>query len=178
MSKYYTAKGDQGTTGILGKERVSKDHPRIQAVGAVDEATEALGFARSIADDQNLKNLIKSIQEDLVQIMSQLVLESPDPDKFPDLDESRLEWVEETISKYERSLPPKNDFILPGETTLSAALGLARVIVRRAERTVVKLKNLDLLSSSTCLPYLNRLSSLCFVLEIHTSNITSSPDRT
>jgi cob(I)alamin adenosyltransferase len=173
MSNYYSARGDQGVTGILGKGRVPKDHPRIQAVGTVDEATEALGFARSLADDQELKDLIKTIQGDLLQIMSQLVLESPDPDKFPDLDESRLEWVEEAIAKYEASLPPRNDFILPGESTLSAALGMARAIVRRAERETVQLINLDMLSSSTSLPYLNRLSSLCYVLELHTSGNTS-----
>ena len=177
MSKYFTAKGDQGTTGILGKGRVPKDHPRIQAVGAVDEATEALGFARSIADNQDLKDLIRAVQGDLIQIMSQLVLESPDPDRFPDLDQTRLEWIEELITQYEIDLPQRDDFILPGETTLSAALGMARVIIRRAERAVVKLKNLDLLFSSTCLPYLNRLSSLCYVLELHTSDIASSTDK-
>ena len=175
MSDFYTTKGDQGTTGILGKERVPKDHPRIQAVGAVDEATEALGFARSLANDQDLKDLIKTIQEDLLQIMSQLVLERPDPDKFPDLARSRLEWLEEAISKYEKNLTPRKEFILPGESTLSSAMGMARVIVRRAEREVVQLKNLDLLPSSACLPYLNRLSSLCYVLELYTSSISPSP---
>ena len=174
MSNFYTAKGDQGMTGILGKERIPKDHPRIQAVGAVDEATEALGFARSLTDDKDLKELIKIIQKDLLQIMSQLVLESPDPDKFPDLDDSRLGWLEEVISKHEVEISPRDDFFLPGESTLSSALGMARVIVRRAEREVVRLNNMDLLSSRTSLPYLNRLSSLCYVLELHTSGISSS----
>jgi cob(I)alamin adenosyltransferase len=174
MSKYYTGKGDQGVTEILGKERVPKDHPRIQAVGAVDEAAEALGLARSLADDQSLKDLIKTIQKDLLQIMSQLVLVSPDSDKFPDLDESRLKWLEETITKYEKDLSPRKEFILPGGTTLSAAIGMARAIIRRAERETVQLLNKDMLSSSTSLPYLNRLSSLCYVLELHTSEMIPS----
>jgi cob(I)alamin adenosyltransferase len=174
MSKYYTSKGDQGTTGLLGKKRVPKNHPRIKAVGAVDEATEALGFARACSDDPNIHQLVKTLQEDLHQIMSILMLEKPDPEKFPDLDQSRVDWLEEIIHTYEKDLPSQKGFLLPGDSLLSSAFGLARTTIRRAERKVVNLHHTEPLHSEFCLPYLNRLSSLCFVLELIKSNTEPS----
>ncbi len=83
MKKYYSGKGDEGSTGLLGKNRVPKSHPRIQAVGAIDEASAALGMARALVDDPDLIELIKTVQLDLYQIMSLVVLEEQDPAKFP-----------------------------------------------------------------------------------------------
>ena len=169
MKKYYSGLGDQGSTGLLGKNRVPKTHPRIQAVGAVDEASAALGLARALADDPGLDELVKIIQMDLYQIMSLVVLEVPDPEKFPDLLVERVSWLEKLIQEYQEPLPEPKGFILPGGTKSGAAFDLARTIVRRAEREVVDLDQAGLLHSQTALPYLNRLSSLCFVLELYCS---------
>jgi len=174
MSKFYTSSGDQGTTGTLGKERIPKNDPRIKAVGAVDEATESLGFARALSNDPELNKIVKEIQLDLYRIMSQLVLIKPDPEKYPDLESSRLDWLEEIISKYEEAITLPDGFILPGDSLPSAAFGMARTIVRRAEREVVQLMKTNLLVSEVALPYLNRLSSLCYVLELLTSEIPPS----
>ena len=171
MSKFYTSSGDQGTTGILGKKRIPKNDPRIRAVGAVDEATESLGFARALSKNSVLNKIVKEIQLDLYRIMSLLVLEKPNPVKHPDLESSRLDWLEDIISRYENEISIPEGFILPGDSLPSAAFGLARTVVRRAEREVVQLMNADLLFSEVALPYLNRLSSLCFILELKTSEI-------
>ena len=170
MKKFYTSEGDDGTTGLLGEERDPKNHPRIHAVGAVDEASAALGLARAQSDNPDLNQLVKNVQEDLNQIMTLLVLVKPNPDKFPDLQKSRVLWLEEMIKQYGSVIEPPPGFILPGESVPSAAFGLARTIVRRAERRVIQLHQDGYLVSEMILPYLNRLSSLCFVLELYTFN--------
>jgi cob(I)alamin adenosyltransferase len=168
MKKFYTTEGDSGTTGLLGKNRVSKNHPRIRAVGTVDEASAALGLARAHSDDE-LNQLVKSVQKDLYQIMTLLVLEEPDPDKFPDITSDQISWLEDKTDYYGSMINQPSGFIVPGDTIQSGAFGLARTIIRRAERTVVELIDQDLLISDNVLPYINRLSSLCFVLELYTS---------
>ncbi|MCJ7715045.1 MAG: cob(I)yrinic acid a,c-diamide adenosyltransferase [Anaerolineales bacterium] len=169
MKKFYTSEGDDGTTGILGQERFPKNHPRIQAVGAVDEASAALGFARAQTEDTEINHLVKKIQEDLYQMMSLLVLEKSNPDKFPELKKSQVEWLEQMVDHYGVLVAPPQGFILPGESITSAAYGVARTIVRRAERAVSALNEDRLLIFENIIPYLNRLSSLCFVLELYTS---------
>ena len=136
-------------------------------MGALDEASAALGLARSTEGNEVLDELIQEIQRDLYQIMTQVALEEPDPDKFPDLPAERTEWLEENISKFEEGIPDPEGFILPGGNPGSAALSLARTIIRRAEREVVELDQSGMLHSTSALSYLNRLSSLCFVLELH-----------
>ena len=170
MKKFYTSKGDDGTTGLLGNERVPKYHPRIKAVGAVDEASAALGLARAQAEDLEINQLVKTVQKDLYQIMTLLVLEEPNPDKFPDLQQSQIQWLEDRIEDYTEEIDSPEGFILPGDTISSAAFGLARTIIRRAERTIVELNDHGMVCSEKILPYLNRLSSLCFVMELFTTD--------
>ena len=175
MKKFYTSEGDDGITGLLGEERVSKNHPRIQAVGAVDEASAALGFARAQSEDSEINHLVKKVQEDLYQMMSLLVLEKSNPEKFPELKKSQVEWLEQNIDHYGEFVDQPPGFILPGESLTSAAFGVARTVVRRAERAVSFIYESSLLTSENILPYLNRLSSLCFVLELYTSEYPPSP---
>ena len=138
-------------------------------MGAIDEASAALGAARAQINLPEFHELIKAIQMDLSRIMTQVSLETPDPDKFPDLKPERLAWLEGKISHYGDPLEKHDNFILPGENLASAALGMARSIIRRAERETVALHEKGLLTSENALPYLNRLSSLCFVLELATA---------
>jgi len=166
MNKFYTSRGDQGETDHLGTGRLSKSHIRIQTVGALDEASAALGFARAQIPDPTIDQLIKTIQKDLYRIMSIVVQEKPNPDKIPDLEADRVVWLEEQIDQYGSQTESPRAFILPGENLPAGAIGLARAIVRRAERDLVAFDESGILFSETALPYLNRLSSLCFVLEL------------
>ncbi len=174
MKKLYTSEGDDGTTGILGQKRVPKNHPRVNAVGAVDESSAALGFARAQADDPEIHQLVKTIQEKLHKIMTLLVLEKPNPDKFPELKKSQVAWLEKKIDYYSDLVDLPQGFILPGESIASAAFGVARTVVRRGERIVVQLHEDGFWISEGILPYLNRLSSLCFVLELYLSEHRTS----
>ncbi len=166
MNKFYTSRGDKGETDHLGKGRLSKSHIRIQTVGALDEASAALGFARAQISDPAIDQLIKTVQTDLYRIMSIVSLEKPNPDKIPDLEADRVVWLEEQIDHFGSQTESPKGFILPGENLPAGAIGLARTIVRRAERDLVALDEEGILFSETALSYLNRLSSLCFALEL------------
>jgi cob(I)alamin adenosyltransferase len=166
MNKFYTSRGDQGETDHLGTGRLSKSHIRIQTVGALDEASAALGFARAQISDPSINQLIKTVQTDLYRIMSIVSLEKPNPDKIPDLESDQVVWLEEQIDHFGSQTESPKSFILPGENLPAGAIGLARTIVRRAERDLVALNEEGILFSETALSYLNRLSSLCFTLEL------------
>ena len=166
MNKFYTSRGDQGETDHLGTGRLSKSHIRIQTIGALDEASAALGFARARISDPAIDQVIKTVQTDLYRIMSVVSLDKPNPDKIPDLEADRVVWLEEKIEYYGSQSESPEGFILPGENLPAGAVGLARAIVRRAERDLVSLDEEGKLFSVTALSYLNRLSSLCFVLEL------------
>ncbi len=169
MNKFYTSRGDQGQTDHLGTGRLSKSHIRIQTVGALDEASAALGFARAQISDPAINQVIKTVQTDLYRIMSIVSLEKPNPDKIPDLEADRVVWLEGQIDHFGSQTESPKGFILPGENLTAGAVGLARAIVRRAERNLVELAEEGLLFSETALSYLNRLSSLCFVLELYST---------
>lgn len=168
MKQFYTGKGDDGTTGLLGPGRVPKHHPRLQALGAVDEAQAALGAARAQLQDPELDGIIQAIQRDLYRIMSTLAAEEDQADRFPGVPEERLSWLEDRVNQYGEQIELPGEFILPGGSPAAAAFSVARTVVRRAERWTAELVDRGLVTSQTTLPYLNRLSSLCFVLEIYT----------
>ena len=174
MNKFYTSRGDQGKTDQIGKSRLSKAHIRIQTVGSLDESSSFLGFARAQITDHEINQLIKTIQKDLYRIMSIVAQEQPDSDKIPDLEPGRVAWLEEKIDHYGSLTESPRDFILPGQNLPSGAIGMARTVVRRAERDLVSLAEESMLFSETSLSYLNRLSSLCFVLELLTAQNPSS----
>ena len=169
MAKYYSKRGDQGTTDQLGGTRISKSHIQIRAVGVLDETSAALGLARAQVKDPEINQVVKTIQGDLYRMMSLVIQEKPDPERFPDLELDRITWIEEQIDHYGSLTSSPEGFILPGDTLPSAAFGMARAIVRRAERELVQLNEEGKLFSETALPYLNRLSSLCFVFELFTA---------
>lgn len=166
MTSFYTRTGDDGTTGLLGEGRVSKSHPRIEALGAVDEATAALGLARSAHRAPQTAPLIVEIQRDLYKLMGELAATPENAERFHGIDASRIAWLEQQTDAVSVQTGIPGEFILPGDTPAGAALALARTIVRRAERRVVELLGLGEIPNPELVRYLNRLSSLCFVLEL------------
>lgn len=166
MAKFYTRTGDDGTTGLLGEGRARKDAPRLEAVGALDEANAALGVARAACQIPLSPEMILTIQRDLYSLMAEVAATPENAAKFRSIDADRVTWLEDQIATIEAQVEPTNEFIVPGDTPAGAALDLARAIVRRAERRVTGL-HLDGELENPELPrYLNRLSSLCFVLEL------------
>ncbi|MDA8262074.1 MAG: cob(I)yrinic acid a,c-diamide adenosyltransferase [Actinomycetota bacterium] len=165
--KIYTKKGDDGTTGLLYGGRVQKDSFRVELNGAVDEAQAHLGFARSL--DQRgtaLDEIVISLEADLWVLMAEVATGEDSRSKLaagktlvtPEM-VARLEGlIDDAMERFEM---PKA-FVVPGSNPLSAALDVARTVVRRAER--LSLPFMRVHPDSSVGPYLNRLSDLCWAL--------------
>jgi cob(I)alamin adenosyltransferase len=161
--RIYTAKGDQGSTDLLG-ERVGKDDPRIDLLGALDEATSAIGLGRAHATIAAWREHLIQAQRDLYQIMAELAfVDDLRPDAYR-LPAGRVAWLEEAIAAVEATVTLPPQFVLPGDTVPGAALDVARTVVRRAERLAVALDRAGRMSNPEILRYLNRLSTLLFIV--------------
>ncbi len=166
MTSFYTRKGDDGTTGLLGEGRVPKTHPRMEALGALDESSAALGLARASARDPRCGPLVIEIQRDLYRLMAEVAAAPEHAGQFHVIDAARVAWLEAKTDALGDSVTLPREFILPGDSTSGAAFSLARTVVRRAERRVVELFDSGEIQNPELQRYLNRLSSLCFVLEL------------
>jgi cob(I)alamin adenosyltransferase len=162
---FYTRKGDDGRTALLGKGRVAKYHARMEALGALDESSAALGLARTAVHDPHCGPLLLEAQRDLYRLMAEVAATPESADQFR-FDAQRVEWLEEQTDALGKIVEMPKEFIVPGDTPSGAALSLARAVVRRAERRVVELFDGKEITNSALQQYLNRLSSLLFVLEL------------
>lgn len=166
MTKFYTGKGDDGTTGLLGEGRVPKYDLRMEAIGSVDEASAALGVARGLLVSPQNRSRILRVQRELYLLMAEVASTPETADRFHVIDSGKVEGIEADIAKLGQHVALPREFIIPGDTPGSAALDLARTIVRRAERRIVELFSRDGLNKPDLLRYINRLSSLLFLMEI------------
>lgn len=166
MKQFYTRTGDNGFTGMLGEGRIPKSDPRLEAIGTVDEASAGLGLARATCQASETRDILVKVQRDLYLLMAELSATPETADQFRQIGVERVEWLEEQIQTVGQSVQPPREFILPGDTVSAAALALARTIVRRAERRIAGLTLDGEIENDALLRYLNRLSSLCFALEL------------
>ncbi len=171
----YTTKGDDGTTGLLGEGRVPKYHGRIEALGALDEASAALGLARAHCAAAQSAPILLEAQRDLYKLMAEVAATPANAERFRHIDAARVRWLEEIIGALSQNMETPKEFILPGDTPGGAALSLARAVVRRAERRVVLLYDEGEITNPELQRYLNRLSSLCFALELHENQQAGKP---
>ena len=163
---FYTSKGDDGTTNLLGEGRVAKYHARIEAVGTLDESTAALGLARAQCADPHSATILLQAQRDLYRLMAEVAATPENAEQFRFIDSARIAWLEAQTDALSKLVEMPREFILPGDSLAGAALSLARTIIRRAERRVVELFDAGEITNPDLQRYLNRLSSLCFVLEL------------
>jgi cob(I)alamin adenosyltransferase len=166
MTHFFTRAGDDGYTGLLGEGRVPKYHPRTEAVGTIDEANAALGLARAACQDELSPAILLAAQRDLYNVMAEVSATPENAARFRTIDAARVSWLETQIDAVSANVEIPKEFIVPGDSQAGAALDLARAIVRRAERQVACLVHQQQLENLDLLHYLNRLSSLCFVLEL------------
>ena len=165
-----TKTGDKGETSLMYGRRLSKADPRVDAYGRIDELTATLGLARSISTDTFLSNEIFAAQKDLIIVMGELATAPGDRERYIK-DGFRLTTAEMvdrlTVVIFDlekdKSLYPK-DWVIPGQTRVSAALDFARTTCRRAERHITAFSTNDAEFNVEILRYLNRLSDLCWVL--------------
>jgi cob(I)alamin adenosyltransferase len=163
LPRIYTRTGDDGTTGLIGGERVMKDSPCIEACGSLDELNAAIGVARSRTLPDNADRVLKLVQEALFRIGTEVASIKESGAERTELAEEEVRNLEREIDAFESGVAPLKQFILPGGTTAGAQLHMVRALARKAERRCVSLSGTEKLNPMI-LRYLNRLSDLCFVL--------------
>jgi cob(I)alamin adenosyltransferase len=168
-----TGRGDDGTTGLLfGGDRVAKDDLRTEAYGTLDEAVAALGMARVELADAGAADLAATIlrlQRELFVAGAELATNPDARDRAQDgvtrVSAAMVEGVDALLREAEAGIELPREFVVPGETRASAALEVARTLVRRAERRTVTLAREDAaIAEGRTLPYLNRLADLLWIL--------------
>ena len=164
--KIYTRKGDDGTTGLLYGGRVPKDSPRPVAYGTVDEAQAALGVARAgCAAGDELNRILVQLEHDLWVLMAELATAPGNRHKLTAgknlVTAEMVAALEETIDDITGRFEQPTEFVVPGEDVVAAQLDVARCVVRRAERDALAVRDE---AEAQVLPYLNRLSDLCWTL--------------
>jgi cob(I)alamin adenosyltransferase len=166
--RIYTKKGDDGTTGLLYGGRVDKDDIRTEVYGTLDETVSALGIARAARPSPPVDEIVVRIQREMFVVGAQLATSQENQAKLQvgvsKVDASMVERAERDIDALLETHPLPQEFILPGETMVSAGLDLARSTVRRAERLAVRMKKAGLVHDPHVIEYLNRVSDLLFAL--------------
>jgi cob(I)alamin adenosyltransferase len=166
--QFYTGKGDDGQTGLLGPERVPKYDSRPEAYGTVDEAQAALGLVRASRCTPGSAEIVLSVQRDLHTLMAELASAGTDNSPFAgSVTAAHVEQLEAWIAGYESETERPKEFVVPGDSEPGAGLHLARTVVRRAERLAVRLADEGPLDNGQVLRYLNRLSSLLYVMALY-----------
>lgn len=177
--KIYTKTGDDGSTGLLGSQRVSKHALRIDAYGTVDELNASIGLIRATNIDTESDAFLAQVQNDLFSVGAALADPSPTGQFHRSIRDTHIIRIEQAIDVIEAALPPLTQFILPGGTPAAAQTHQARTVCRRAERLVVGLaQNADEAVAPELIVYLNRLSDALFVLARalnHRAGVTDIP---
>ena len=158
LSKIYTRTGDAGTTGLADGSRVAKDHPRIAALGDLDELNSLVGLLLTESLPADVCALLTGIQHDLFDLGGEMAIPGSAL-----LAARRPGDLEAAIDRYNAELGPLKEFILPGGSRAAALAHLARAVCRRAERQMVALSASASVSEAGR-TYVNRLSDLLFVL--------------
>ena len=162
----YTKTGDKGTTSLVGGSRVSKDDPRVEAYGTVDELNSHLGLLAEMVSQLGggYRDELKSVQRNLFTIQTLLATE----DKvlyarLPQLHQEEVDMLERQIDTISDALPKINSFVIAGGNAMGAQCHVCRTVCRRAERCIVRLAR-ETEVNEVLMRYINRLSDYLFVL--------------
>ena len=163
--KIYTRDGDDGTTGLYFGGRTMKSSEPIEVNGAVDEAQASLGWARSLSEPSSrLYELLVSLERDLWVLMAEVATLPANRHKLSPnkslVTQEMVARIEAEIDSLSSEIEVPKEFVVPGETQLSASLDVARTVIRRAERVAVSYP----LEKSFVVNYLNRLSDLAWTM--------------
>jgi len=155
--KIYTKTGDDGTTGLYNGERVSKTHPRIEALGSLDELTSHIGNIRATFREGQLVNELETIQKTLILLMGEVASTTQGIWKTQSDD---IAYLEKNIDNYQLKTDEFTRFILPGDNPLSAKVDIARTVTRRAERALTRCHEVD----QEVKRYINRLADYLYIV--------------
>ena len=157
----YTATGDDGMTSLIGGNRVAKNHPRVEAYGTLDELNAHLGLLVASVEEPKTIAFIEEIENNILTIGCELACEER---QIPTIAQEKIITLEKAIDQLEASLPPMHNFILPASNEAAARANLCRTICRRAERSIVALKEHCVVPQESMV-YINRLSDYLFLLQ-------------
>lgn len=169
LNRIYTRTGDDGTTGLVDGSRLAKHAPRMEAIGAVDEANSALGLAAVALGGSHSAASLHRIQNDLFDLGADIATPAGEGEDFAPSDmvlrivAAQVAWLESAIDEATVQLEPLTSFILPGGSEAAARLHVARAAARRAERALTALATAEPVNPQA-LAYANRLSDYLFVL--------------
>ena len=162
---FYSGQGDDGITHTLGSGKYSKCDLIIEAIGTIDEASAFFSLAGVHIKDEEMKALIHQTQHDLYLIMAEIA-----GDEKTKLSTEHISWLEEKIEFWGKELELPREFIYNWKNPASALLNITRTVVRRAERIIVECFEKKKINNPEIIRYLNRLSSLIYVLQLHLEN--------
>ncbi|MDQ3649258.1 MAG: cob(I)yrinic acid a,c-diamide adenosyltransferase [Acidobacteriota bacterium] len=159
-----TKHGDTGQTGLIGGERISKADLRVESYGTIDELTSVMGFARSICDDAEVRDITKHIQRELFAVSGSIANPQSSQKEPLYVTPEMVESLTAHVHRIESTEGILSDWSLPGDHTAAAAYDIARTVCRRAERHVVRLAEAGEDTGPNVIAYLNRLSDLLWLL--------------
>ncbi len=160
----YTKNGDKGNTSLYGGSILSKDSLRVQSYGSIDEVNAHLGLVYSKLDFEEIKEIIRKIQNRLFILGAYLASDEEGVKKLSNkINVEDIKYLETIIDTYTEEYGKLTGFITPGETEVSAQMHIARTVIRRSERLVVNLSKVEFVCPLV-LTYLNRLSDTLFIL--------------
>jgi cob(I)alamin adenosyltransferase len=155
--------GDSGYADLLGRRRAAKHEPIFEALGTLDEAFSQLGVAKCAAGEERTRRFLHQAQADLFELMAELAM-PPDHPKARRIEPAHVEWLDRWLATVQQPFLSLRQFILPGACAASAALDVARAVVRTAERRVALLAHRGDYENPAALAYVNRLSLVLYYL--------------
>jgi len=161
---FFSGRGDDGYTDLLGGPRVAKYDLRPEALGALDEASAALGLGRAYAQRDETRQALIQAQRNLYLLMADIATIEGRNAGLPRLNAEHVAGLEHAIADLGPHVSIPKEFVAPGDSVPGAALDVARTVVRRAERVIVRLSHEGVSPNPDAVAYLNRLSSLLFGL--------------
>lgn len=165
MPNVYTRSGDKGETGLLGASRTPKDNIRVDAYGTMDEANSTIGLAYSLCENEEIRKILHQIQKRIFVLGSELASDEKGKSMLVDkITQVDIDYMECILDYYLEVIGPQKEFVIPGANPVSSALHLARTVVRRGERLIVKYNRDNEDSRPELVKFVNRLSDMLFVL--------------
>ena len=164
MAQVYTRTGDKGTTSLLGGSRIAKNDLRVSCYGTMDEANAAIGTAYSLFENPEIRDILHKVQKKLFIVGAHLASDEKGKQYLTEkVTAQDVKELENIIDFYLEKIGKQKAFVIPGKTTASAMLHLARTIIRRGERNIITLSQSEEVDAEL-LQYVNRLSDLLFTL--------------
>ena len=165
--KIYTKTGDNGTTSLIGGERVKKYDLRVEAYGSVDELTAFIALlSDELSDDERTEHIceeLAAIESQLMSVAALLAVGKGANNKVAPITNERIEMLEEAIDRMQAELPAITKFTIPGGHRALSLCHVCRTVCRRAERAALRASDIAEVDQSATI-YLNRLSDYLYTL--------------